>query len=93
MLERLGKPVEEALQIDVDPEMVIERIAKRAAKEHRSDDTEETARKRMQVYAERTAPVVDYYAQKGILSRVLGIGSIEEVFQRIKGVLQLRADS
>jgi adenylate kinase len=92
LLERIGQPVDEALQIDVDTEMIIGRIAKRAAEEGRSDDTEEVARKRMEVYAEQTAPVVDYYAQKGLLSRVLGEGTIEEVFQRIKGVLQIRSN-
>ncbi len=90
LLEHLGRPVDEALQIDVDIEDVIARIAKRAAEEGRSDDTDEVVRKRMDVYAEQTAPVVDYYAQRGILSRVLGEGSVEEVFQRIKGVLQIR---
>jgi adenylate kinase len=93
LLERLEQPVDEALQIDVDVEMVIARIAKRAAEEDRSDDTEETVRKRMEVYAAQTAPVVHYYANKGVLSRVLGEGSVEEVFQRIKGILQLRSDS
>ena len=93
LLNRLEQPVEEALQIDVDVEMVIARIAKRAAEEGRSDDTEETVRKRMEVYAAQTAPVVDYYAGKGVLSRVLGEGSIEEVFQRIKGVLQMRSEA
>jgi adenylate kinase len=93
LLERLEQPVDEALQIDVDVEMVVTRIAKRAAQEGRSDDTEETVRKRMDVYAAQTAPVVDYYGNMGVLSRVLGEGSIEEVFQRIKGVLQMRPDS
>ncbi len=69
---RLNQPVDEALQIDVDVEMVIARIAKRAAEEGRSDDTEEVVRNRMKVYSEQTAPVVDYYAQKGLLSRVSG---------------------
>jgi len=92
LLERLGQPVDEALQIDVDAEQVVRRIAKRAALEGRSDDTEETVRNRLKVYAEQTAPVVDYYARKGVLSRVLGDGSIEEVFQRIRGVLQLHSD-
>ena len=91
LLERIGQPVAEELQIDVDIEMIIGRIAKRAAEEGRSDDTEEVARKRMDVYAEQTAPVVEYYARKGLLSRVLGDGTIEEVFQRIKGVLQIRS--
>lgn len=90
LLERLGQPVDEALQIDVDTEAVVRRIAKRARQEGRSDDTEEVVRKRLDVYAEQTAPVVDYYAQRGMLSRVLGDGDIDEVFQRIQGVLQIR---
>ncbi|MEE4216088.1 MAG: adenylate kinase [Xanthomonadales bacterium] len=93
LLERIGQPVEEALQIDVDEEQVVTRIARRAALEGRSDDTEETVRNRLRIYAEQTAPVVDFYAQKGILSRVLGDGSIEDVFQRIQGVLQIHSDA
>jgi len=93
LLERLDQPVDEALQIDVDVEKVIARIAKRAAEEGRSDDSKDTVRNRMKVYAGQTAPVVDFYANKGVLSRVLGQGTIEEVFQRIQGVLQIRSDS
>lgn len=92
LLTRLGQPVDEALQIDIDVEMVVARIAKRAAEEGRSDDTEEVVRNRMKVYSKQTAPVVDYYAQQGVLSRVLGEGTIDEVFQRIKGVLQMRSE-
>lgn len=88
LLERLDKPVDIAIQIDVDTDMVVERIAKRAEQEGRSDDSEETVRKRMRVYEEQTAPVVDYYANKGLLSRVLGEGSIEEVNQRIMAALK-----
>lgn len=93
LLNRLDRPVDEALQIDVDVEMMVSRIVSRAAEEGRSDDTEEVARNRMRVYSAQTAPVVDFYAHKGVLSRVLGEGSIEEVFQRIKAVLQMRSDS
>jgi adenylate kinase len=93
LLKRLDRPVDEALQIDVDVEMMVSRIASRAADEGRSDDTEEVVRNRMKVYSAQTAPVVDYYAHKGVLSRVLGEGSIEEVFQRIKAVLQMRSVS
>ena len=93
LLDSLDQPVDEALQIDVDVEMAVMRIAKRAAKEGRSDDTEEVARNRMKIYSEQTAPVVDYYARKGVLTRVLGDGTAEEVFQRIKGVLQMRPSS
>ena len=93
LLSNLGLPVDEALQIDVDVEMAVMRIARRAAKEGRSDDTEEVARNRMKIYSEQTAPVVEYYARKGVLTRVLGDGTAEEVFQRIKGVLQMRPGS
>ena len=87
MLERLGQPVEEAIQIDIDPEQIIKRIAKRATEEGRSDDTEETVRNRMRVYEEQTAPVVDYYEERGLLTRVLGDGLKDEVFERILSVL------
>lgn len=93
LLTQLDKPLDEALQIDVDIEKVIQRIALRASKEGRSDDSEAVARKRMRVYAEQTAPVAEYYAESGLLTRVLGMGAIEEVFQRIMGVLQIRSDS
>jgi len=91
LLKKLSQPVEQALQIDVDQEEVIQRIAGRAAAEGRSDDSEEVVRNRMRVYAEQTAPVVDYYARQGLLTRILGQGSIDDVFQRIMGVLH--ADS
>lgn len=93
LLERMGQPVDEALLIDVDEEMVVGRIARRAAEEGRTDDTEEVVRNRLKVYAAQTAPVVDFYADNGVLSRILGEGTIDEVFQRIRGVLQTRAKS
>ncbi len=77
LLERLNQPVEEAILIDIDPEQIIKRIAKRAQEEGRADDTEETVRNRLQVYEEQTAPVADYYAERGLLTRVLGDGNVE----------------
>jgi len=93
LLERLGKPVDEAILIDLDAERIIKRIAKRAKEEGRADDTEETVRNRLQVYAEQTAPVADYYASRGLLTKVLGEGGVDEIFQRIVGILKLGAVS
>ncbi len=93
MLERLNKPADEAIHIDIDTEQIIKRIAKRAKEEGRSDDTKETVRNRMRVYAEQTAPVADYYAERGLLTRVLGDGSKEEVLQRILSILDLNTSS
>lgn len=53
----------------------------------RDDDKEETVRKRMQVYAEQTQPLIDYYSQAGVLVEVDGMNSIEEVRAAIKGAL------
>lgn len=89
MLQRLEKPIEEAIQIDVDGESIIQRIAKRAQEEGRSDDTEDVVRRRLEIYQQQTAPVVGYYADQGVLTRVLGEGSIDEVFARIVGVLEM----
>lgn len=93
MLERIGQPVDEAIHIDIDPELIVQRIAKRAMEEGRSDDTEETVRNRMRVYQEQTAPVADYYADRGLLTRVLGEGQREEILQRILSVLALNPAS
>ena len=91
MLERLGRPVQEIIHIDVDPEQIIKRLAKRQELEGRVDDAEKTVRNRMRVYAEHTAPVADYYAVSGRLTRVLGDGAKEEIFQRILSVLNVHA--
>lgn len=88
LMERLGRPVQEAILIEVDTEEVIERISRRAAEEGRSDDSEDVVRKRMEIYEEQTAPVAGYYAERGLLTRVLGTGSIEEVLELILSVLK-----
>jgi len=93
LLERLGRPIDLAIQIDVDSELVIHRIAKRAKEEERSDDTEKTLRNRMQVYQKQTAPVADFYAKRGLLTRVMGDGDKHEVLQRILSVINLDCDS
>lgn len=92
VLAELEQPVEEAVLIEVDEDQVVARIAKRAAEEGRSDDTEEVVRNRMRVYEEQTAPVSGYYADRGLLTRILGEGTIEEVLERIKGALQQGVD-
>lgn len=89
LLAQIEQPVEEAVQIDVDPDEVVARIAKRAEQEDRADDDAQAVRHRLDVYQEQTAPVVDYYAQQGKLSQVFGVGTIEEISTRILGVLKL----
>lgn len=91
LLQRLSKSVEVAVQLDVDNEEIVQRLANRADQEGRVDDAEEVVRNRLRVYEEQTAPVVDFYVEQGVLSRVLASGSIEEVNQRIQHAVKIQA--
>lgn len=83
LLERIGQPMDAAVQMEVPNELLVERIAGRAAAEGRADDSPESVRTRLKVYDDQTAPVVDFFRQRGKLSVVDGVGSLDEVFTRI----------
>ena len=88
LLTELDMSLDHALLIQVDPDEVVARIAKRAEIEGRTDDTEEVVRNRLNVYKEQTAPVGDFYKKQDIVTEILGKGSIEDVQQRIQAVLR-----
>ena len=83
LLARLGQPVDIAVQLDVDAEKLVDRLAGRAQAEGRADDSPDAVRKRLAVYDEATAPVVDFYRTTGRLACVDGVGGMDVVFQRI----------
>lgn len=83
LLQKMGKPMDYAVQLEVPTELLVERIAGRAAAEGRADDTPESVRTRLKVYDSQTAPVIDYYRQHGQLTVVDGVGSLDEVFSRL----------
>ncbi|MEO8003260.1 MAG: adenylate kinase [Arenimonas sp.] len=83
LLEKIKQPVDVAVQLDVNTDLLVERIAGRAKAEGRADDTPEAVRHRLNVYNEQTAPVVDFYRNHGSLVHVDGIGTLDEVFNRI----------
>jgi adenylate kinase len=83
LLARMDQPMDCAVQLDVDSELLIQRIAGRAKAEGRADDNPESVRKRLAIYTEQTAPVVEYYRQHGMLSVVDGVGTLDDVFNRI----------
>lgn len=82
-----NKGLDAVLVLDVDPDDLIGRLLKRAEIEGRADDTEETIRYRMQVYQRNTKPLLDHYDEQGLLVRVDGLGSIDEVRDRILAAL------
>jgi adenylate kinase len=83
LLTRIGQPMDVALQLQVDNEKLIDRLAGRAKAEGRADDHPDSVRKRLAVYDQQTAPVIEFYRQHGQLTVVDGVGSLDEVFERI----------
>jgi len=79
LLARIGQPLDVVVFFDVDYGEITQRLLAR----QRADDTEETIRKRLQVYEEQTAPLIDYYKAKGNLRTVKGVGPMDEVSERI----------
>ncbi|MCL6618979.1 MAG: adenylate kinase [Thermomonas hydrothermalis] len=88
LLASLGQTFDAAVQLVVDNEQIIERLAGRAKAEGREDDSPESVRHRLKVYDEKTAPVIDYYRQHGKLVTVNGMGTLDEVFTRIVEAIQ-----
>ncbi len=83
LLQRIGQPMDVAVQLEVDNEKIIDRLAGRAKAEGRVDDSPEAVRNRLDVYDRQTAPVIGYYREHGQLKVVNGVGSLDEVFDRI----------
>lgn len=83
LLERIGQPMDFAVQLEVPTDLLVERIAGRAKAEGRADDSPESVRTRLRVYEEQTAPVIEFYRQHGQLTVVDGVGTLDEVFNRI----------
>lgn len=83
LLQKLGTPFDAAVQLEVDNEQIIARLAGRAQVEGRADDSPESVRHRLNVYDQQTAPVIAFYRQHDQLTVVDGVGSLDEVFARI----------
>jgi adenylate kinase len=87
LLPKMGAARLKVLQINVADEVLLERIQGRQGQSSRSDDTSEVAAKRLKVYWEQTAPVANYYEQHGNLIKLDGLGTVDEVFERITAAL------
>ncbi|MCW2750806.1 MAG: adenylate kinase [Aeromicrobium sp.] len=87
ILAELGGKLDGVISLVVDPEELIQRLLKRAETSGRADDTEEVIRHRQQVYTHETAPLLEVYGSRGVVIEVDGMGSAEEVGQRIVDAL------
>lgn len=85
MLSAMGQAVSGLVMLDVPEPVLIERILSRG--EGRSDDTPEKVVKRLQVYQNETAPMKDYYEARDLAFVVDGVGTVDEIFERICAVV------
>ncbi len=83
LLARLHQPLDIQLFFDVDYEEIMKRLLARK----RADDTEQTIRKRLEVYEAETAPLRKYYQAGGRLRTVKGVGEIAQISQKIFEIL------
>lgn len=87
MLSAAGLSIGAAVELTVDPQVVVDRLTRRAQIEGRADDTEDVIRHRLDVYAEQTAPISQVYAARGLLVQVDGLGDVDEVTGRLLAAL------
>ena len=83
LLEELQQPIEAVVLLDLDDAVLIERLLGRG----RADDNEAVIRNRLEIYREKTAPLINFYRNKGLLLSVPAHGSVEVITQRIREVL------
>jgi adenylate kinase len=85
--EEQQRPIEHVISIAVPQEELLQRLAGRRQFEGRQDDTDEAIRYRLEVYERETAPLIDYYRRQGLLRCIVGVGTIDEIFQRVAMLL------
>lgn len=83
MLNRKGEDVNIMLNLEVERDELIHRLLERGKMSGRSDDNLETIEKRIKVYENQTAPVIDFYKKEGTYHPIKGTGEIDAIFNRI----------
>lgn len=83
ILSQLGAQLDGVVELVADQGELVRRLLQRAIEQGRADDTEEVIRKRLEVYAAETAPIIELYSSRGLLVQVDGLGEIDEVGARI----------
>lgn len=87
LLEQLNTQITYMISLTVPEEELVQRLVLRGKESGRADDNEETIRKRIVAYQEKTLPVEGYYQHQGKLSKINGVGSIDDITARIDDVL------
>lgn len=83
MLAERGHRIDTVVVLEVDRDELVARLSRRAQVEGRTDDTEDVIRRRQDVYAEQTAPLIEVYTERGVVVTVEGSGEVTEVTDRL----------
>ncbi len=90
ILATQGNKLDVVVQLTADTDEVVRRLLNRAIEQGRADDTEDVIRRRLEVYEEQTAPLTSWYANRGLLVTVDGLGEVAEVTERILEAIEAR---
>lgn len=87
LLDDVEQPFECVVNLDVPDEVLIARLVQRGLEEGRTDDTEETIRNRLEVYRQKTEPLIDFYRNRQQLVSIDGNQPIEVVAEELKKII------
>jgi adenylate kinase len=93
MIGHTGHRLDAAVCLTVDADEIVARLLQRARTEGRADDTEDVIRRRQEVYAEQTEPLIEVYRSRGIVHEIDGMGAVDEVTKRIFDALDAVSQS
>ncbi|MCD2441669.1 adenylate kinase [Agromyces sp. SYSU K20354] len=89
-LEGRGESLDAVIELAVPRDESIARLRQRAIEQGRTDDTEEVIANRLAIYERETAPILDVYRSRGVVVRIDGVGTLDEVTHRIFEALSAR---
>ncbi len=89
MISFTGHRLDAVVVLTVDPEELVQRLMQRAQIEGRADDTEDVIRRRQEIYADQTAPLIEVYRDRGILLEIDGMGEVDAVTARVFDALDV----
>ncbi len=87
LLEEMAQVYDRVVNLEVPDQVLVARMLSRGLKEGRKDDNEETIRRRLEVYRQQTAPLIDFYSERQQLVSVNGNLSMELVTAQLKQVI------
>lgn len=87
ILAKLGIALNHVINFEVGDEELVKRLLGRAAAEGRSDDNPESIKNRLQVFKDKTQPLISYYEERKILRHIAGTGTTGEIADKVKSVV------